>query len=141
MDAAYMASVSLEELGRVLRSDTATPMPMLEERHRALNEGGAVLLRHGGSLRGFLSCCRGDARGLVRHIVDNLPSYRDEAEYEVRSSPGTLLPLPSLLGSTLVGHSLARTVGTVLLLVSQRHLLVKLGSTVLPAICGFLQSW
>ncbi|KAG5841360.1 hypothetical protein ANANG_G00198700 [Anguilla anguilla] len=54
-DAAYMASVSLEDLGRVLRSDTATPMPMLSERHRALNEGGAVLLRYGGSLRRFLS--------------------------------------------------------------------------------------
>lgn len=83
-DAAYMASVSLEDLGRVLRSDTSTPMPMLAERHRALNEGGAVLLQYGGSLRRFLSPpnAEGDARRLIRHIVDNLSSYRDEAEYE-----------------------------------------------------------
>ncbi|XP_061116855.1 queuosine salvage protein [Conger conger] len=82
-DAAYMASVSLEALGRVLRSDTATPMPMLEERRRALNEGGALLLRYGGSLRRFLAA--GDARdapSLIRRIVDNLPSYRDEAQHE-----------------------------------------------------------
>ncbi|KAJ8262802.1 hypothetical protein COCON_G00152590 [Conger conger] len=82
-DAAYMASVSLEALGRVLRSDTATPMPMLEERCRALNEGGALLLRYGGSLRRFLAA--GDARdapSLIRRIVDNLPSYRDEAQHE-----------------------------------------------------------
>ena len=91
-DAAYMASVSLEELGRVLRSDTTSPMPMIEERRRALNEGGAVLLRYGGSLRRFLSEGGGDARSLVRHIVDNLPSYRDEAEYEVRASPCAMLP-------------------------------------------------
>ncbi|KAG9337198.1 hypothetical protein JZ751_029678 [Albula glossodonta] len=81
-DAAYMASVSEEELGRVLRSDTPTPMPMLAERHRALTEGGTVLLRYGGSLRQFLSHGQGDARRLVQHIVDNLPSYRDEATFQ-----------------------------------------------------------
>ncbi|KAJ8413920.1 hypothetical protein AAFF_G00065180 [Aldrovandia affinis] len=81
-DAAFMASVSEEELGRILRSDTATPMPMLPERHRALTEAGGVLLHHGGSLRQFMSRGDRDAERLVRHIVDSLPSYRDEATFE-----------------------------------------------------------
>ncbi|XP_018614663.1 queuosine 5'-phosphate N-glycosylase/hydrolase [Scleropages formosus] len=81
-DAAYMASVTLEELRQVLRSDNKTPMPMLEERHRVLNEAGRVLLKYGGSLRSFMGKGDNDAEKLVGHIVDSLPSYRDEAVFE-----------------------------------------------------------
>ncbi|XP_026868021.2 queuosine salvage protein isoform X2 [Electrophorus electricus] len=82
-DPAYFSQLSEEELGHVLQSDNATPMPMLKERHQALTEAGRVLLQHGGSFRNFLSRAGNDAEKMVRHIVDNLPSYRDEATYEI----------------------------------------------------------
>lgn len=70
-------------LAHVLRSDNDTPMPMLKERHQALTEAGRVLMQHGGSFRSFISHGGNDAEKMVQYIVDNIPSYRDEATFEV----------------------------------------------------------
>lgn len=50
-----------------------------------LTEGGLVLLQHGGSFRSFISQAGNDARKMVELIVEKIPSYRDEAAFEVRS--------------------------------------------------------
>lgn len=78
-----MASVTLDELKQILRSDNETPMPMIEERHRALNEAGKVLLQFRGSVRSFMAKAENDAVELIKHIVESLPSYRDEVVFEV----------------------------------------------------------
>ncbi|ERE80795.1 queuosine salvage protein isoform X5 [Cricetulus griseus] len=58
-------------------------MPLLEERHRILNETGKILLeKFGGS---FLNCVQKSeksAQKLMRLVVENFPSYRDEAQFE-----------------------------------------------------------
>lgn len=82
-DPAYFSQMSEADLARVLRSDNDTPMPMLKERHQALNEAGLVLMQHGGSFRSFISHGGYDAEKMVRYIVDNIPSYRDEAIFQV----------------------------------------------------------
>ncbi|KAL0186303.1 hypothetical protein M9458_017973, partial [Cirrhinus mrigala] len=71
--------ISEAELAKVLRSDSDTPMPMLKERHQALTEAGRVLIEHGGSFRIFMSRCENDAEKMMKYIVENIPSYRDEA--------------------------------------------------------------
>ncbi|XP_061757401.1 queuosine salvage protein isoform X1 [Nerophis ophidion] len=81
-DPNFFSQMSVEELAHVLRSDNATPMPMLRERHQVLTEGGRVLLKHGGSFCNFISQAGADARKMVELIVDKIPSYRDEATYE-----------------------------------------------------------
>uniref|UniRef100_A0A8C3MR08 Queuosine 5'-phosphate N-glycosylase/hydrolase n=1 Tax=Geospiza parvula TaxID=87175 RepID=A0A8C3MR08_GEOPR len=58
-------------------------MPLIEERHRVLNESGIVLLeKFGGS---FLTCVKmseKSAQKLLHLILENFPSYRDEAVFE-----------------------------------------------------------
>lgn len=48
-----------------------------------LTEGGRVLLEHGGSFRSFISRAGNDAQKMVELVVEKIPSYRDEATYEV----------------------------------------------------------
>lgn len=81
--ASYYATVTLDQVRNIFRSDTAVPMPLLEERHRILNETGKILLeKFGGS---FLNCVQKSgksAQKLMHLIVENFPSYRDEAWFE-----------------------------------------------------------
>ncbi|XP_031426877.1 queuosine salvage protein [Clupea harengus] len=83
-DPAYFSKMSLEDLGRVLRSDSEVPMPMLSERHKVLTDVGRALLAHSGSFRCFLEPCNNNALKMVQRIVEILPSYRDEAIFEGR---------------------------------------------------------
>lgn len=59
-------------------------MPLIEERHRILNETGKILLeKFGGS---FLNCVQKSeksAQRLMHLVVEHFPSYRDEAQFEV----------------------------------------------------------
>ncbi|KGL80859.1 UPF0553 protein C9orf64, partial [Tinamus guttatus] len=81
--ASYYATMTLEQVRHVFRSDTEVPMPLIEERHRVLNESGTVLLeKFGGS---FLTCVKmseKSAQKLLHLVVGNFPSYRDEAIFE-----------------------------------------------------------
>ncbi|XP_051924610.1 queuosine salvage protein isoform X1 [Hippocampus zosterae] len=83
-DPKFFSQISVEELAHILRSDNETPMPMLQERHQVLTEGGRVLLQHGGSFQSFISRAENDARKMVELIVEKIPSYRDEAVYQGR---------------------------------------------------------
>ncbi|PNJ71625.1 C9orf64 isoform 3 [Pongo abelii] len=58
-------------------------MPLVEERHRILNETGKILLeKFGGS---FLNCVReseNSAQKLMQLVVESFPSYRDVTLFE-----------------------------------------------------------
>ncbi|XP_059957086.1 queuosine 5'-phosphate N-glycosylase/hydrolase isoform X2 [Mesoplodon densirostris] len=58
-------------------------MPLIEERHRILNETGKILLeKFEGS---FLNCVRKSdksAQKLLHLVVESFPSYRDETRFE-----------------------------------------------------------
>lgn len=79
--------MTLEQVRHVFRSDTDVPMPLIEERHHVLNETGTVLLeKFGGS---FLTCVKKSeqsAQKLLQMVVENFPSFRDEATFQVNSS-------------------------------------------------------
>ncbi|XP_066897363.1 queuosine 5'-phosphate N-glycosylase/hydrolase isoform X2 [Kogia breviceps] len=75
--------VTLDEVRHILRSDTDVPMPLIEERHRILNETGKILLeKFEGS---FLNCVRKSdksAQKLLHLVVESFPSYRDVTQFE-----------------------------------------------------------
>ncbi|XP_026949968.1 queuosine 5'-phosphate N-glycosylase/hydrolase isoform X2 [Sagmatias obliquidens] len=81
--ASYYATVTLDEVRHILRSDTDVPMPLIEERHRILNETGKILLeKFEGS---FLNCVRKSdksAQKLLHLVVESFPSYRDVTQFE-----------------------------------------------------------
>uniref|UniRef100_A0A8C4WUH7 Queuosine 5'-phosphate N-glycosylase/hydrolase n=1 Tax=Eptatretus burgeri TaxID=7764 RepID=A0A8C4WUH7_EPTBU len=81
--AAYYSQMNVDELAYVLRSDSNTAIPLLQERHGALTESGTVLLQHySGS---FLSCLRQSERSaqkLLHLIINDFSSFRDEGIFQ-----------------------------------------------------------
>uniref|UniRef100_A0A8C5NTX5 Queuosine 5'-phosphate N-glycosylase/hydrolase n=1 Tax=Jaculus jaculus TaxID=51337 RepID=A0A8C5NTX5_JACJA len=81
--ASYYATVTLDQIRDIFRSDTDDSMPLIEERHRILNETGKILLeKFGGS---FLNCVQKSeksAQKLMHLVVECFPSYRDVTQFE-----------------------------------------------------------
>ncbi|CAD7691793.1 unnamed protein product [Nyctereutes procyonoides] len=81
--ASYYATATLDQVKHIFRSDTDVPMPLIEERHRILNETGKILLeKFQGS---FLNCVRKSeksAQKLMHLVVESFPSYRDVTQFE-----------------------------------------------------------
>ena len=73
-----------DQVRHIFRSDTDVPMPLIEERHRILNETGKILLeKFEGS---FLNCVQKSdksAQKLLHLVVESFPSYRDVTQFEV----------------------------------------------------------
>lgn len=81
--AQYCKDMTLEKAQHVFRSDSKTPMPLLEDRVKVMNEIGAILLdKFGGSFANCVSKCDSGAQQLVKLVVDNFPCFRDEGVFE-----------------------------------------------------------
>ncbi|XP_064606451.1 queuosine 5'-phosphate N-glycosylase/hydrolase-like [Liolophura sinensis] len=81
-DPDFYASISKEDLQKIFRSDSSVDIPLLEQRHQVLCETGKVLLKkYDGSFVNCIRECNQSAEKLMRLIVENFPSMRDEAEY------------------------------------------------------------
>lgn len=69
----------------VFRSDTETPVPLLERRAEVTKEAGAWLVdKYGGSAYTMIASAKNSAIALVDLVRTNLVSYRDECEYKGR---------------------------------------------------------
>ncbi|XP_069471541.1 queuosine 5'-phosphate N-glycosylase/hydrolase-like [Ambystoma mexicanum] len=83
--ASYYATITLDQLRHVMRSDTNIPMPLMEERLRVLHETGNIMIeKFGGS---YLNCVKKSEKSalrLMQMVVENFPSYRDEGTFEGR---------------------------------------------------------
>ncbi len=84
-DARFLAGLEEDALRGILRGE-GRPPPLLESRTAHLREAGRVLLeRWGGEFAELAASCGGDAVELVRRIVVEFPSFRDEASWRGRS--------------------------------------------------------
>ncbi|XP_014662412.1 PREDICTED: UPF0553 protein C9orf64 homolog isoform X1 [Priapulus caudatus] len=81
-DPAYYSTLTLEKLREHLRGEDGGEMPMMQERLANIREAGSVLVeKFSGS---FLTCVERSNKSascLLRLILDNFPSYRDETTY------------------------------------------------------------
>jgi hypothetical protein len=82
LDGAYLATVTAEDLGRVLHGPV--PIPMLEERATVYNEIGRVLVdRYDGHFHVFVrSCaaaCYAGGDGLLERLVAEFPRFDDSS--------------------------------------------------------------
>ncbi|MCR4405277.1 MAG: queuosine salvage family protein [Candidatus Acetothermia bacterium] len=83
-DARYLARLSTHELKKLLAG--RGELQLLDRRAGILNElGRALLERHEGRASRLVEAAGGKAVELVRLVVRELPSFRDEAEYKKRT--------------------------------------------------------
>jgi hypothetical protein len=81
-DARYLAEMDEARLARLLRGE-GRPAPLLAERARHLREAGEALLsRWNGEFAQVVAAAEGDAAALVRKIVQEFPSFRDETSWQ-----------------------------------------------------------
>jgi hypothetical protein len=80
-DARFLANLDEARLADLLRGEGQAP-PLLAERAGHLREvGTALLARWGGEFAHLVAAAEGEAGALVRLIVQELPSFRDEVPY------------------------------------------------------------
>ncbi|XP_066431550.1 queuosine 5'-phosphate N-glycosylase/hydrolase-like [Eleutherodactylus coqui] len=81
--ASYYANITMDQLKHVLRSDSDFPIPMIEERLEILHQTGKILLeKFGGSFLNCVKMSEKSAEKLLRLVVENFPSYRDEGVFQ-----------------------------------------------------------
>jgi len=79
-DAHYLAELPLDTLKQLLVGKGE--LQLMEERVRILNELGDFLVKEfNGAAHRLVEAAENSALNLVRLLVENLPSFRDEAEY------------------------------------------------------------
>ncbi|KAL6740585.1 hypothetical protein Aduo_013929 [Ancylostoma duodenale] len=80
--AKWMASASKEDVDNVFKSDGGYSIPLLDERVKAINDSGRVLLeKWNGSFYNCVLAAEGSAERLLNIIVENFESFRDFAEF------------------------------------------------------------
>jgi hypothetical protein len=79
-DAHYLAEINLSTLKQVLGGNGE--LQLIDERVQILNELGAFLItKYNGAAHRFVEAAEKSAQKLVDLLVENLPSFRDKAEY------------------------------------------------------------
>uniref|UniRef100_A0A2R5L0E2 Queuosine 5'-phosphate N-glycosylase/hydrolase n=1 Tax=Hirondellea gigas TaxID=1518452 RepID=A0A2R5L0E2_9CRUS len=82
-DATFYGKLSLQDLLQIFRSDTASQMPLFEERVRILGEIASKLEeKYDGCFENVVKEAKDDALSLVRIVAREFPCFRDEAVYE-----------------------------------------------------------
>lgn len=78
----FYANITLDQLSAILRSDGGDEMPLLEKRVAVLRETGKILIeKFHGTFVTALSQCDKSAKKLLKIVIENFPSYKDEADY------------------------------------------------------------
>ncbi|KAG6445927.1 hypothetical protein O3G_MSEX004198 [Manduca sexta] len=78
----YYSKISEEQLRNIMRSDNDTQIPLFKERISILREVGKILLeKYNGTFVTCLKEANKSAKKLLEIVVENFPSFRDEAVF------------------------------------------------------------
>lgn len=76
-------SLTSDDILRIFRSNTSSPIPLVEDRVKNLHEAGQVLAdKYGGSFVNCIKACNNSAQKLLEIVISEFPSYRDEADFQ-----------------------------------------------------------
>lgn len=83
-DPKYYSQLTRQDVENIFRGDDGeTGIPLIQERIKGLHQAGNVLLdKYQGTFVECIKSCDGSAEKLLKLIVDEFESYRDEADYE-----------------------------------------------------------
>ncbi|EGT56003.1 hypothetical protein CAEBREN_02478 [Caenorhabditis brenneri] len=82
LSAEWMKNANKEEIDKIFKSDSGHSIPLLEERVKAINESGRVLLeKFDGEFYNCVLKSEKSAQNLLKLIVENFTSFRDFAEF------------------------------------------------------------
>lgn len=80
LDLSYLANITEEELEHILRGNTT--IPLFNERLSFLKELGSIVIqRYNGKFENVVESAQGDATELLKTIVKDFKSFRDEWQY------------------------------------------------------------
>lgn len=78
----HYGAITTKELEYIFRSETATAIPLLEERAKNLNEVGTILAnKYQNSFANVISECNGSAKELLWLITSTFKCFRDESDF------------------------------------------------------------
>ncbi|XP_045187701.1 queuosine salvage protein-like [Mercenaria mercenaria] len=78
----YFANITKKKLSEILRSDSDYDIPLIEERFTVLREAGQVLMeKYDGSVVELVQQCNKSAQTMMKQVVKDFTSYRDETEF------------------------------------------------------------
>jgi len=81
LDADYLQKITLKEAEYIFRSSNKTPIPLLSERVKILNEVGQVLVKkYNGNIYNFLVKNGLDAEKILINLIKEFPSFQDYSE-------------------------------------------------------------
>lgn len=79
----FYSTITKEQLGKVLRSDNGTEIPLFNERLKSLHEVGASLLENfEGSFKNCVLQAKNSSKSLLKIVTDSFKCYRDEAVFK-----------------------------------------------------------
>ncbi|RLU22521.1 hypothetical protein DMN91_004799 [Ooceraea biroi] len=82
-DPKYYSQITQQDAEVIFRGDDDTGIPLMQDRLTNLHEAGKVLLnKYQGTFVRLVESCGGSADKLLKLIVSEFASYRDEADYE-----------------------------------------------------------
>jgi len=82
-DPKYYSQITQQDAEVIFRGDDGTSIPLMQDRLTNLHEAGNILLnKYQGTFVRCVESCKGSANELLRLIVGEFASYRDEADYE-----------------------------------------------------------